>query len=63
MLESLLMIIIALPIIFVVGYFYRKSDKYKEDLKDEKLKKEDKTENENLENFIELLEKEKSKEK
>lgn len=56
MLEALLMIIISLPFVMLGRYFYKKSPKYQEDLKDAELKQQDEIENHNLENFISILE-------
>lgn len=56
MLEALLVIVISLPFVMLGRYFYKKSPKYQEDLKDEELRKQDEIENQNLENFINLLE-------
>lgn len=61
--ESLLMIIIALPVILIARYFYKKSDKYKQDIEEKELKRKDDEENKNLENFINLFEKENKEEK
>ena len=58
MLKSLLMILICLPFVLIGRYIYMKSEKYKEDLKDEELKKQSDIESQKLENFINLLEKE-----
>lgn len=61
-LSALLMILIVAPIIFIIGYFYKKSDTYKNEVekieKEEEIKKKDDEENKNLEDFINLLEKE-----
>ena len=55
-LSSLLMILIVLPIILISRYFYKKSDKYKQDCKDEELKKKELQESDDLEKFITLYE-------
>lgn len=55
-LSSFLMILIALPIVLISRYFYKKSDKYKQDLKDEELKRKEIQESDNLERFINLYE-------
>lgn len=62
-LEVLLMIIIALPIVLIAKFFYKRSDKYKQDMEEQELKRKDDEENKNLENFINLFEKENKGEK
>lgn len=60
-LEVLLMIIIALPIVLIARYFYKRSDKYKQDIEEQEIKRKDDEENKNLEEFINLFEKENNK--
>lgn len=62
-LEVLLMIIIALPVVLIARYFYKRSDKYKQDMEEQEIKRKDDEENKNLENFINLFEKENKGEK
>lgn len=61
-LSSVLLMAITLPFILISRYFYKKSNAYKQQLKDEELKQKltekEEIENKNLENFINLLEKE-----
>lgn len=61
--EVLLMIIIVLPIALIARYFYKKSDKYKQDMEEQEIKRKDDEENKNLEDFINLLENTKEKNK
>ena len=62
-LEVLLMIIIALPVVLIARYFYKRSDKYKQDMEEQEIKRKDDEENKNLENLINLFEKENKGEK
>lgn len=66
-LSAALMILIVVPIIFIIGYFYKKTDTYKKGMdelqKEKELKRKDDEENKNLENFINLFEKENKEEK
>ena len=62
-LEVLLMIIIALPVVLIARYFYKRSDKYKQDMEEQEIKRKEDEENKNLENFINLFEKENKGEK
>lgn len=66
MLEGLLEIIIIIPIVLVIGYFYRKTNKYEEKVKEEQKNKEitkkEEKESEELENFINLYQEKINKE-
>lgn len=65
MLEFLLMIVIVAPFICIYGYFYKKTNKYKEEQKEElhdkEIREKEEKESQELENFINLYqEKEKN---
>lgn len=66
MLGGLLEIIIIIPIVLVIGYFYRKTNKYEEKVKEEQKNKEitkkEEKESEELENFINLYQEKINKE-
>ncbi len=61
MLKALIVIIFSLPFVLLGNYLYKNSDKYKEDLKDKELKKQDDIENQKLQNFINILEQKSSR--